>query len=698
MRCQLLGLALSAVQGAPGYDQVPAVGSRPELVPGPKVEAIIGHLAESSPKTEDTTLRFLQGGQPRCSVTAIFKLFPAEPVRRFQQCMLDHEADTGKPGAKLHAQSECWCEHNITDFVKPQGCCEDPLDVECSIDCSPNCQSAEARECMNDCPALCLDASYAPDSCAPTAAGGCNFTKCFPHILCITDAAQQGAVDVCDFPKLEADSKVTDYLTCMDSFSHRSLWKHMNAARHCACSADFAETLRTHGCCSHPAFEGVCGYDCTPQPSCESQEATTCISECETTCTYLNPAPSTECRTQCMNNDATCNKFAVCRPSGLPNHTYVCDDGTEPHASGCCLTTLPRTCPAQCSGSVVHRLTGSATNHFECECTGCPAPQTLLTEEEVSVLRAQLEEVSSYFLWQVSRLVGLEGPPSDEMEDLVKEYTAEIENLYKTIADEEERAAKLRDLESKYSALIVEAARQAVREREQDSPTVAEPVVNTQITDATTGQIIVGFDVNLCITNLGVVSPCREIDSMKFVAEAVSGGIRVLDSSESSAMQPGTLADGSPVFFEQTTDTVMTTFLYDANTRHLRPAGDPSLCVSADNGVLRLHPCRDDDPWQRLGGPAPRIIIRTRVEEDEGTQTVGIILIVVAVVLVIPAVAAVIFYKKKLKATQAAGPGATPQYGPEVVVGRAVEATEVPPQGVPTGAAEVTTGKEDQKS
>jgi len=505
-------------------------------------------------------------------------------------------------------------------------------------------------------------------------------------------------VDVCDFPKLEEDSKVTEYLTCMNSFSHRSLWKHMNAARHCSCSANFAEALRTHGCCSHPAFEGVCGYDCTPEPTCESQEATTCIDECETTCSYLNHTPSTECRSQCMNEEAPCNKFAVCRPSGLPNHTYVCDDGTAPHASGCCLTTLPRTCPAQCTGSTVHRLTGSATNHFECECTGCPAPQTLLSEAEVSALRAQLEEVSSYFLWQVSRLVGLEGPPSDEMENLVKEYTAEIENLYKTIADEEERARELRDLESKYSALIVEAARQAVREREDDPATAAEPVVSTQITDSTTGQIIVGFDVNLCITNLGVVSPCRDIDSMKFVVEEVSGGIRVLESTKSSAMQPGQVADGSPVFFEQSTDAAVTTFLYDATTRHLRPASDSTLCVSADNGVLRLHPCNANDPWQRLGGPAPRIVVRTVVESDDETQTVGIILIAVAVVLVVASVAAVIFYRKKAKQSEAAPAQSDPQYGPEVVVGRAVEATEVPASGVPTGAAEVTTGKEEQKS
>jgi len=658
--------------------------------------------------------RFLQ--QQQCNVEELFSLFVPEPIRKYNQCFATHDADQTRAGARMHAHAECWCQHNITDYIQPLGCCTpDKLADHCSLLCGAalDCESAGAKTCLDECPAICLEDGYAPETCNfPVSEGGCDAGKCFPYLLCITAAGQQSSERYCDDESLDADALVKEYFDCMNSYSHRNMWKHSNAARYCACKVNLKEAFDRHHCCDHRTLGPICGYDCAPDPPCGQTEAETCETECEEKCRYLAEYPSEECKAHCLSVSAPCHKYSVCEPSQFPDFAsqYMCDDGSEPHASGCCLTTLPQTCPADCSSSKIYRLQGNTSVHYECECLGCRRPGDVMTEEQIAALRRDLEEGSTFFLWQVSRYVGLEGAPSEEMEALVDEYAKAIEDLYRSTADEEVRRREHAKLEEKYSPLIVEAAREEAERRRAVSTVFAEG--GEYLVDPETQHIVMRFDVNLCMSSAANVAPCRDSDAFHFVERKVGEDTEILASSGEILGVSAVEAGAPGMFAASFSDAARGRWQYDATKRTLALSQNSNLCLSGRDGVLGLQECNHEIIWQRFGGPSARAVPstgrrrRSGDRDRDGGVRGGVVAALVVGVLLITCGAFIVVRKYKKRAADAEKAAATAQqaapaasagtYGPEVVMGRAVDG-EVPEGGDVAPGAAARPAEEEKK-
>mmetsp|Transcript_43961 Transcript_43961/g.116185 ORF Transcript_43961/g.116185 Transcript_43961/m.116185 type:complete len:718 (+) Transcript_43961:28-2181(+) len=709
---QVLGWAVSAVVGDLGYSAVERAEA-PAFRREEGTSRVLAHFREvfGEPSVEtrgEAEARFLQ--QQQCNVEELFSLFVPEPIRKYNQCFATHDADQTRAGARMHAHAECWCDHNITDYIQPLGCCTpDKLADHCSLKCGADldCESAAAKTCLDECPAICLEDGYAPETCNfPTAEGGCDAGKCFPYLLCITAAGQQSSDRYCDDESLDADALVKEYFDCMNSYSHRNMWKHSNAARYCACKVNLKEAFDRHHCCSHRTLGPICQYECEPDPPCGGTAAETCETECEEKCKYLAEYPSEDCKTHCLKVDAPCHKYSVCEPSQFPDFAsqYICDDGSEPHASGCCLTTLPQTCPADCSSSKIYRLQGNTSVHYECECLGCRRPGDVMTEEQIAALRRDLEEGSTFFLWQVSRYVGLEGAPSEEMERLVQEYAKAIEDLYRSTADEEVRRREHAKLEEKYSPLIVEAARAEAELRRAVGAVFAEG--GSYLVDPETQHIVMRFDVNLCVTSAANVAPCRDSDAFKFEVKDVGDAMEIQASNREILGVPSMEAGARAMFAASFTDPNRGQWRYDPEKRSVALAQNLGLCLSGRDGVLTLQECNHEIIWQRFGGPSARGMPDRggRRGDGDGGGRGGVIAALVVGLLLISCGAFVVVRKYKQRATVAERAAASAQqnpgvstgtYGPEVVMGRAVD--EVPEGGDVAPGAAARPAEEEKK-
>lgn len=462
-------------------------------VAGPDVG---GFLGAGSAGALERVAAALRGGEgPRqlqkekggCRSVAMRLLAPPA-LTAYQQCFADRQDvlssfDWSIPGAALGAQVGCWCEANLTATIDEYECCEHrDLYPMCSVDCEPDCDSELAKQCISDCPAMCLESSeYTVDqgTCRK-----CDWVKCWPAIKCVLADAeadvQNGTLNkTCHEKKFKAGAALKNYEQCWrDAPKHSSHWNLWGSIVNCICREDMIPHLQNTTCCASKWYGGgACDVVCASETVCMGQEAQTCMHTCDAICTSFDVSPSKECLEKCLMVDAPCRKFLGCR---MPTESgHVCDDGRWPEASsGCCQSNVEGSsrvqlgCPRLCDKSRVWRVDSTQAIPWwsrmsrgdgpalQCVCEGCPSSSKDAMEKLTDTLSDDLWLNGQDMLVDIARREGLTLGPNYQMQALMVQRNDKIRAvLADKSASTEKTSAAIASINSEYSALIREAAK-----------------------------------------------------------------------------------------------------------------------------------------------------------------------------------------------------------------------------------------------
>lgn len=401
---------------------------------------------------------------------------PPPVFEAYRACVTDavHRSDLGIPGIVPHLQARCWCEHGLGDVVDGLGCCSHPdFASSCAMDCNADCSSAEAQRCLEDCPAICLEAQYAPPSCvAACAAGNCQqFVQCTTEYA--VNASEAGLSErTCHERDFARSTQVADYLRCQVGHSHRSVWHTTNAAHFCACSSQLAEAVRRADCCDTMWGRDLCDLRCAAD--CAGPPAQRCHEICPEMCAIFvqdNVANvSRQCYDTCFHEASDCRKYAVCPGSAVPSYEYVCDDGRSPLATGCCESAYigqPGVqCPLTCESHQTYHViataepglySAQAVGNYECFCEGCPLNESIARVKLQMRVRLDIHDNGVRLLNIFAQQAGL-WYPTDEMERLMDERNGLIVTALLGDGDIAEREREIRRVNSEYLDLVWAAA------------------------------------------------------------------------------------------------------------------------------------------------------------------------------------------------------------------------------------------------
>jgi len=395
--------------------------------------------------------------------------------------------DWSVPSAELDAWLDCWCAENMTQAITDIGCCSHRSFVRwCSVECSPDCGSTLATECIQECPAMCFEAQeYIVDRNLCT---NCNTTKCFPVMRCLTRNAEQlvesGQLDrTCHESDFLARRDVLDkYKHCWQTMpKHSSHWNVLSAFVHCSCREGMIELTRSTDCCESLTYGGgICDVTCPSEQLCASQDAQTCIHSCNELCPALDPSPDEDCKAKCLLTSAPCRPYLGCRTPMLTMSNYVCEDGRWPEAStGCCAPAqaqqnwngVEASCPSLCETKKVWRLDGpglpwwgrySNSTVYQCTCDGCPAQDEASLEEVKKSLEESIWDNGQVLLVDIARREGLKFGPNRRMQELMVERNQLVleESALLSPENRAQVETKIQDINTYYSRLIAEAARE----------------------------------------------------------------------------------------------------------------------------------------------------------------------------------------------------------------------------------------------
>jgi len=389
------------------------------------------------------------------------------------------------PGATWATNFECWCDKKVRDSVQYYGCCDhSDYKMLCEAQCKPNCSSAAAKQCIKDCPALCLESDYAPDLCA----AGCK--DCNPYMKCIADrsinqtlAGNPANPHICDDVGLDRSPEWQAFKSCYTKHPKRTHWHRHNAENHCYCEANLKKAAQDHKCCEAKWGKTICDNQCTNATAtidCNSSTAQSCMKECNEKCRKLYTAEMVpECKKTCFAPTSECAKFSVCEPVGPFELPYVCDDGKKPLPNGCCptetwlFTTMG--CPSLCKSGTGHYPTLDAAGYrishgLECQCNGCPNSTATAKAKWKETLTKDLEKSGDEALSRISREIGILGA-NRKMQEFMKERNDAIMKAFGTHASGVPDAAwdrRVKDITDKYHELIRIEARAFKARGEKD--------------------------------------------------------------------------------------------------------------------------------------------------------------------------------------------------------------------------------------
>jgi len=386
-----------------------------------------------------TTGRFLQSAS--CNPQLIWVVQPGT-YANYISCTEAKKAEPAMQmniaGADAAISSQCWCEHDMKSLVEEIDCCShDAFSLHCTTDCNSDCQSAEALSCLENCPAICLETDYAPESCVQ----GCP-RECWKHILCITSRSvtdtQAGVTNLlCDDASFDLDLRVNSYLQCFMDSPLRTNWHRQNARGNCLCEADVKAAADQHNCCGASWARDVCQDTCLTEAECSTAEATQCLEDCRTKCGMVkNEDISQGCVAWCFKisvGEGPCFKYKSCKPMEAVALEYVCGDGVAPQSNGCC--KLPATgpygnvlvdgCPLLCDDRKLH----SMPHGSECQCFGCPEDKDAATTKMKRTVLSQLWEQGQADLLDIARNLGLTLGPTSKMQELMAERNVQLEKI-----------------------------------------------------------------------------------------------------------------------------------------------------------------------------------------------------------------------------------------------------------------------------
>lgn len=412
------------------------------------------------------------------------RLLPAPSLSAFHTCMDEKRAhgsshDWAVPSAEVAAQVECWCANNLTETIEDYHCCQHPdFWPMCTIDCTPNCSTPHAQDCVDRCSPMCFEADeYIVDreDCIY-----CDWEACWPVLSCITDHAEQqvetGDLDrICHHVNFSAGEELRNYQQCwQDAPKHSSHWNILSSMVHCICREDMKSLVLESSCCESVLYGGgVCNVECLSEADCNTPDAQTCIHSCQLHCPANDLVPSRDCMQQCLSSYSPCHRYKSCRPPSHPGH--VCDDGRWPEGStGCCVSSLTGRlrCPTLCETQRIWRLDapssvpvwlrqhGGAGIIAQCTCGGCPTSDLEANMTIAQAVEGALWDNGQVLLVDIARREGLDLGPNRQMQELMAQRNDEIIQASQDYGPlpNEVTEAKIIEINDRYTSLITAAA------------------------------------------------------------------------------------------------------------------------------------------------------------------------------------------------------------------------------------------------
>lgn len=407
-------------------------------------------------------------GQGVCQVS-LLQFFPPPAFLKFEECLHKkmESIDTGVVGAGSDIAARCWCDSKVKESVDALGCCTHPdFKHLCEMKCNPDCQSAEAQKCLDQCPPICLEPDLAPPSCMD----GCASGECHKHLLCITEHSknqtQSGALaKTCDEKAFAESAEMSSYVQCQTDFPRRTYWQRKNSQMHCACKHNLAQALSKSTCCDASWATGGCSLECASD--CSTPEATACLDKCRNECKFQGAdAVVTTCYDKCLKVEGECHRYSACPPLEQLSFDYVCDAGELPAKNGCCqephstgdgkVETKPG-CPALCDSRQVHMLPHGP----ECLCSGCPKDEIEARKKMEVLLEEALWANGQELLVEIAHLAELKMGPTPEMQRLMAERNEKLKESFLASANNVEGEQEMIRINDEYVMLIVDAAKAA---------------------------------------------------------------------------------------------------------------------------------------------------------------------------------------------------------------------------------------------
>jgi len=184
-------------------------------------------------------------------------------------------------------------------------------------------------------------------------------------------------------------------------------------------------------------------------------------------------APSKDCMTHCLDQNAPCRKYVSCRPP-TPSE-FICDDGEWPEAnSGCCVNEATGIigCPRLCESERIWRLDRREGIPWwarwqrgrgmvaQCTCAGCPSTEANAQEKLIKSVEEGLWDNGQIILVDIARREGLKFGPNRRMQELMATRNTKItEMIKKTDIKSSELDRRIAGINARYSQEITRAAR-----------------------------------------------------------------------------------------------------------------------------------------------------------------------------------------------------------------------------------------------
>eukprot|EP00929_Paragymnodinium_shiwhaense_P043376 TRINITY_DN22309_c0_g2_i1.p1 TRINITY_DN22309_c0_g2~~TRINITY_DN22309_c0_g2_i1.p1 ORF type:complete len:619 (+),score=162.90 TRINITY_DN22309_c0_g2_i1:115-1971(+) len=391
-------------------------------------EPLIGALQESFPDVDSGRQLSVA-----CVPQSIWTLEPLS-FEAYSNCIEDNEKthDMSTVGAFSGIRGDCWCENNMKALVDSYSCCGDlNWAAMCEISCDDaDCESAEAKQCLEDCPAICLEEDYA--------FAGCKCDDCMKYLRCIAGDARNkteaGDIDlICHDRDFDSSEEAKKYLKCVSDSPLRTNWNRLNTRAYCICDANVSKAAVEHNCCEAAWARDICNDPCRTEDECATPEAQNCAELCQQSCGLVHPNYlSQECLDNCYAVTAQCNQWKTCKPTEPQQFDYICDDGSAPASNGCC--TMPSTgrqdCPIMCDLREQYQL----PHGRECLCYQCPATMEALNAKMNATIVSNIWSSGQATLIDIARQAGLELGPTQAMQELMRQRN---EKLLQMVADHE---------------------------------------------------------------------------------------------------------------------------------------------------------------------------------------------------------------------------------------------------------------------
>ncbi|CAJ1349667.1 unnamed protein product, partial [Effrenium voratum] len=346
---------------------------------------------------------------------SLLELMDYAAYDNFNDCVESSLNSSGVALGSALAYTQCWCKWNVSSFIRAQKC-EDHKHWKwlMEVDCQADCGSA-AAQCAS-CPLLCFESNSSGLDC--TCRDGCR-----QYLNCLEE--NQTVSDSCDSRALQQSAAMQEFDSCTAyEPAHGGSWTKLSMSSRCLCAGTLQQELQEQQCCNR-TYAAFCSADCSVD--CSQVQAQLCVANC----TRLCDKPSEACDQTCLREDAPCNRYKVCHVAMPQSYPYVCDDGGQPDAHGCCVGVFDTDrCPLLCDVQWKRAVWQPSGPVSRCECVDCPTTREETFELMNMTLIAAFERAATKQLMFILMTHGLRRM-NPSMEEL---FSLEMDAVRKEIA------------------------------------------------------------------------------------------------------------------------------------------------------------------------------------------------------------------------------------------------------------------------